>query len=242
MTTRSRIYEQQAMRDVAGDMIRPGGLALTDHALAYCGLPAGAQVLDVGCGPGASVEHLIAQHHLSALGVDPSALLLRDGRRRTDSLPLVQSLGEHLPFATNSFDAILTECSLSVIKDPDMALTEFRRVLRNNGYLVLSDIYARNPHGVAALRNLNIDSCLSGAMLQDEVTNMVRRHGFVVTLWEDHTEALKVFTARLIWSQESIQQLWRRTLPSCAEASDVQTAIAHSRPGYYVLIAQTAGV
>ena len=45
------MYEHTAIREATGDIIRPGGLALTDRALALCQLPAGARVLDVGCGP-----------------------------------------------------------------------------------------------------------------------------------------------------------------------------------------------
>ena len=240
MTTgeRIRIYEQQPLLDVAGETIRPGGLELTDRALGFCALPAGARVLDVGCGPAASVAHLIERHHLAAIGVDPSMLLLQAGRRRHESMPLAQAPGEYLPFAANQVDAVLTECSLSVMADPERALAEFRRVLRVNGYLIMSDVYARNPERVAALRRLPINSCLSGAMLQAEVIERVVAHGYAVKLWEDHTNALKIFTARLIWSHGSMQQFWCQTVPSRGDAADIQTAIAQSKPGYYLLVAQ----
>ncbi|MCC7447684.1 MAG: methyltransferase domain-containing protein [Anaerolineae bacterium] len=234
---RIRVYEQGPVLEQVGDTIRPGGLALTDHALDYCALPAGARVLDVGCGPAASVAHLIEHHHLTALGLDPSAMLLRAGRRRNPALPLVQAYGERLPVAANQFDALLTECSLSVMHDPDRALAEFWRVLRVNGYLILSEMYARNPGSVPALRRLPVDSCLSGAVSQDEVTARVTARGFAVRLWEDHTQALKIFTAQLIWAQGSLQQFWCRATAR-ADAADIQTAVAEAKPGYYLLIAQ----
>lgn len=233
---RVRVYEQPAMR-AAGETIRPGGLELTDRALDFCALPPGARVLDVGCGPAVSVEHLIAQHGLAAIGLDPSALLLREGRRRSATLPLIHSSGERLPIASAQFDAVLTECSLSVMRDAARALAELWRVLRPGGWLVLSDIYARNPDGIAALRALPINSCLCGAVPQADVVARVEARGFTVRLWEDHTDALKVFTARLIWSHGSIQQFWCRATAR-ADASDIQTAIARSKPGYYLLIAQ----
>jgi SAM-dependent methyltransferase len=234
---RVRVYEQSPLLEVAGETIRPGGLALTDHALAFCALPVRARVLDVGCGPASSVGHLIAQHGLAATGLDPSALLLRVGRCRDETLPLVQSSGERMPIAHARFDAVLTECSLSVMKDRERALSEFWRVLRPGGYLILADIYARNPDGIDALRRLPIDSCLCGAVTQIEVVERVEAHGFTVRLWEDHTDALRVFAARLIWSHGSIQQFWCRAA-SQADASDIQMAITRSKPGYYLLIAQ----
>ena len=236
---RVRVYEQSPLLEVGGETIRPGGLQLTDRALELCALPVGARVLDVGCGPAASSEHLIQHHGFAAIGLDPSEKLLRSGRQRIAHLPLVQSYGECLPLADNQFDAVLTECSLSVMKDTARALGEFRRVLRAGGYLILSDIYARNPDGIEALQTLPIDSCLCGAVSQAQIVDRVESAGFRVLLWEDHTLALKAFTAKLIWSNGSLQQFWCRAI-SHAAAADIQTAIARSKPGYYLLIAQKA--
>jgi len=234
---RIRLYEQGPLLDAAGETIRPGGLALTDHALAFCSLPAGARVLDVGCGPAASVEHLIGGYQLAAIGLDPSALLLREGHRRAAGLPLIRASGDALPAASGRFDALLTECSLSVIRDAGRALAEFWRVLRPGGWLILSDIYARNPAGIDALRRLPIDSCLCGALPQEDVIARVKAQGFSLRLWEDHTAALKLFIARLIWSHGSMRQFWCRATAQ-ADPADIEAAIAETRPGYYLLIAQ----
>jgi len=234
---RVRVYEQSPLLEVAGDTIRPGGLALTDRALEFCALPIGSRVLDVGCGPAASIEHLRVKHQLNAVGLDPSELLLRSGRRRDPSLGLIQSPGEYLPIAAGQFEAILTECSLSVMRNSDRALAEFWRALRSGGFLILSDIYARNPAGIDALQHLPIDSCLCGARSQSEIIDRVEAAGFKIVLWEDYTKALNAFAAQLIWSNGSLRQFWCRAT-SHGAAADIQTAIARSKPGYYLLIAQ----
>lgn len=236
---RVRLYEQSPLLEVAGETIRPGGLELTDRALAYCALPVGSRLLDVGCGPAASSAHLVNHYGFDAIGLDPSEMLLRSGRQRNSHLPLVQSYGEWLPLASDRLDAVMTECSLSVMKDTGRALNEFRRVLRAGGYLILSDIYARNPAGIEALQYLPIDSCLCGAVSQAEIIDRVEQAGFRVVLWEDHTPAIKVFTAKLIWANGSLNQFWCRAT-SRADAATIQSAIAQSKPGYYLLIAQKA--
>jgi SAM-dependent methyltransferase len=231
------VYEKASLLDFAGEILRPGGLELTDRALAFCALPAGTAVLDVGCGSAASVEHLTSHHHLNAVGLDASAVLLGAGHRRARTLPLVRARGEWLPCPKDRFGAVLAECSLSIIQDVGRALDEFWRVMRPGGYLILSDIYARNPRGVLALRRLPIESCLCGAVEEADTLARVRAHGFAVRLWEDQTDALRSFTAQLIWSQGSLQQFWCRTA-SCVDAIAIQNAVAQSRPGYYLLIAQ----
>jgi arsenite methyltransferase len=234
---RVRVYEQSPLLEAAGDTIRPGGLALTDRALEFCALPIGSRVLDVGCGPAASIDHLRVKHQLNAIGLDPSERLLRSGRRRQPAVQVIQSPGEYLPIAAEQFDAVLAECSLSVMQHPDRAVAEFWRVLRAGGYLIVSDIYARHPAGVGALERLPLDSCLCGALSQAVTLDQVQAAGFKVVLWEDHTPALNAFAAQLIWANGSLQQFWCRATWRAA-ATDIQTAIALSRPGYYLLIAQ----
>jgi arsenite methyltransferase len=234
---RVRVYEQGPLLEVAGETIRPGGLTLTDRALEFCALPIGSRVLDVGCGPAASIGHLRVKHQLDAIGLDPSERLLRSGRRRDSALSLIQAPGESLPIADDQFAAVLAECSLSVMQSPGRALAEFRRVLRSGGFLILSDVYARRTDGSAALQRLPLDSCLSGAVSRPEIIDRVEAAGFKIVLWEDHTKALNAFAAQLIWSNGSLPQVWCRAT-SRSDADDIQTAIARSKPGYYLLIAQ----
>jgi ubiquinone/menaquinone biosynthesis C-methylase UbiE len=232
-----RVYEGAAIREATGDLIRPGGLALSDRALALCRLPAGARVLDVGCGSGATVEHLIVRHHLAAFGLDVSALLLQSGKGRNMALPLTQAQGERLPVHNESLDAILSECSLSLVTDVDQALAEFRRTLKSGGYLIVSDVYARNPDGIAALRCLPFESCVRGAMLHDEMVERLCAHGFGIAAWQDYSDALKQFAVQLVWTHGSLTQFWCRATSS-ANSVDIQQAIAQSQPGYFLLVAQ----
>lgn len=241
MTTDQRIhlYEQTALFDGVGEAIRPGGMALTDHALSLCDLPAGACLLDVGCGPGSAVAYLAEHYAFEVLGCDPSAQLLHTAHHR-GVRSVVQALGEHLPFGDGQVDTVLTECSLSVMQNADLALQEFARILRLDGYLILNDFYARDPAGMAALHCLPLDSCLGGALPQADIIQRVEQHGFTVNVWEDHTDALRIFTAQLIWQHGSMQQFWCRA-SSHTDPIQVQAAMTQAKPGYFLLIAQKGG-
>lgn len=234
---RCRVYEQEAVLRATGEFIRPGGFSLTERALSFCALPAGARVLDVGCGAGATVERLRADYRLEAVGVDPSVALLRSGLSRSRTLPLMLAPGERLPVADGSMDAALAECSLSVAEDAGRVLGEINRVLRDGGKLVVSDVYARNPEGVPALRRLPLASCLCGAMAEWEIVEMVQAHGFEVVLWEDQTAALKQFVGQLIFSHGSLEQFWSRMAPRKVSPAQIGQAASLAKPGYFLLIA-----
>ncbi len=169
-------YEHPAWQAVADQAMRPGGLAVTRQALALCELPPGARLLDVGCGAGATLHYLGAECRLARLGVDASLKLLRRARQNDLVLPLAQARGEHLPFAGETIDVLLSECTLSIF-DTGQALAEWGRVLKRGGHLMVSDVYVRNPEGVAALRQLPPGSCIREAMPQAQIIEYIERRG-----------------------------------------------------------------
>ena len=96
------------------------------------------QVVEIGFGSGHNVPfYPDAVERVAA--IEPSELswkLARTGCRRHRS-PVERSGldGQSLPFADNTFDTALSSWTLCTIPDPDLALTEIRRVLRPGGTL-----------------------------------------------------------------------------------------------------------
>ncbi len=231
------VYELPGVQRVTGNTIRPGGLALTQRAVALAELAAGTAVLDVGCGAGATLAYL-AELELRAVGIDPSRKLLLQGCRedtagRSPHLTLTQGRGETLPFANHTFGALLAECCMSLMDDAALALAEFARVLRPGGTLILSDMLAGNPAGIPAARQLPLSCCVSGAFSQAQIEALLADAGFAITFWEDNKEALKQLTVQIIWAYGSLANFW-----GCAgeDGMGVATAVATLKPGYFLLL------
>jgi len=231
------MFQLDVLRQVTGDTIRPGGLALTERALALCGLPAGSRALDLGCGMGVTLEQLGAAHHFAAVGCDLSTRWLREGRRRVPTLPLVQTAAECLPIPGESVDIVLAECTLSVSGKQEQVLTECHRVLRGGGFLIVSDLYARNPAGDPALRRAARGSFFGGLWSQAQIVETLDAEGFRMVLWEDHSAALKHLAVQLILTHGSMESFWRSTSAGF-ESTDIKKIVAQSRPGYFLLIAR----
>lgn len=140
-----RLFETPAFRQAAGLALRPGGLGLTERMLALCRFPAGARLLDVGCGRGASLA-LLRSRGFQAAGVDRSPELLAEAETSWATAgpvappPLVRADGGRLPFRPGVFDGLLCECVLSLLPDRPTALREFHAALAEGGLLALCDV------------------------------------------------------------------------------------------------------
>ena len=226
------LYESEELHSVTGPFIRPGGLSLTDRAMDFCGFTADAAIVDVGCGSGGTVEHLLNVYGANVCGIDPSDALLAVGRNRSPLLPIKKGVAESLPFADRSADGIFCECVFSILEDQAQALREFARVLKPEGFLVITDVYLRSTSGTAN-RSSNTGCCVAGARPMYELEEALYKQGFSALLWEDHTLALKELAVQLILSNGSLDGFFS---PSCAAGSG--SSMKAGRPGYFLLVAQ----
>jgi ubiquinone/menaquinone biosynthesis C-methylase UbiE len=98
-------------------------------------------VLDVGCGTGAFLASLAhASPHARLTGVDLSWDMLQVARHRLGSeTDLSQTRAEALPFATASFDVVVSTSAFHFIRHPVAALAEMLRVLKPSGRIVVTD-------------------------------------------------------------------------------------------------------
>jgi SAM-dependent methyltransferase len=94
----------------------------------------GQRVLDVGCGPGALLDSLVARVGSDSLaGVDPSESFVEAARHRHPTADVRLASAEALPFGDGEFDAVLAQLVVHFMTDPVAGLREMRRVTRPGG-------------------------------------------------------------------------------------------------------------
>ncbi|HVV87415.1 MAG TPA: class I SAM-dependent methyltransferase [Kofleriaceae bacterium] len=93
-----------------------------------------AKVLELGVGTGRLLAQLEAP---TRAGVDIAAAMLARARARDPRLLLAVADAAQLPFADESFDAVLAGKGVLRYLDPDRALAEAARVLRPGGALAV---------------------------------------------------------------------------------------------------------
>lgn len=195
------------------------------------------RILDMGVGNGQSV-HLLLDMGFDAVGIDlhplhPDLLtvsadlsdteyLISDhsdrniSQTRSWTKRLLQGDFLHCPFADQSFDAILSECSFYVSGHPRAALSEAARLLKKGGTLLLADV-----------------SPLSG---EAHIQSM-QDAGFAVKYTEDITPLWKEYYLSCIWDGTA-DELCRCTAPDLTQDQESSFSFFKKKFSYYLTICE----
>ena len=100
------------------------------------------KILDVGCGTG-FLSLILAELGHEVVGIDLSEGMLSKARMKADNLGLdIEFMigdAENLHFEDDSFDAVVNRHLLWTLPNPDKAIMEWGRVIKNGGKVVAMD-------------------------------------------------------------------------------------------------------
>jgi ubiquinone/menaquinone biosynthesis C-methylase UbiE len=121
-------------------------------------LTAGDRFLDVGCGPGAALEHAAAMGAQVA-GVDPSPSMVDRASKRVPAAEVRVGSAEELPFPDDHFTVVANVATFHHWAHRDAGLQEILRVLAPGGRLHImegmikegTDGHGLNPSDVESL-------------------------------------------------------------------------------------------
>lgn len=119
------------IEDALKFVVPPSGGSTTQ---AYNTPPTNRQVLDIGCGTGATMDHL--RQYGEVQGIDLAMIPLGFSRRRGHQRTMCASATE-LPFADESFDLVTALDVIEHLEDDVAGLSEIRRVLKTGAPAVI---------------------------------------------------------------------------------------------------------
>ena len=94
-------------------------------------------VLELATGTGLIAKNIVnSAAHIEATDASPE--MIAEAKRDNCSAKLHFSVQDmfHLPYADESFDAIIVANALHIVPEPEKALSEIRRVLKDDGILI----------------------------------------------------------------------------------------------------------
>ncbi|MEJ3405437.1 bifunctional demethylmenaquinone methyltransferase/2-methoxy-6-polyprenyl-1,4-benzoquinol methylase UbiE [Rathayibacter sp. YIM 133350] len=142
--------EVAAQYDRTNTVLSVGNAALWRAATTKAVAPKqGEAILDVAAGTGTSSASL-ARSGASVVAADFSPGMLEVGRRRQAGVPnivFLQADATALPFDDDHFDAVTISFGLRNVVEPQKALSEFFRVLKPGGRVVICE-FSTPPNGL----------------------------------------------------------------------------------------------
>lgn len=135
---------------------------VTEWALGFLHFGEQDQVLDIGCGGGATLKRMsrhITAGHLT--GVDYSEVSVKLSEEmneediRSGKMEVLEASVEKLPFEEETFDKIVTVESFYFWPNPAENLKEVLRILKKGGvFLLVADIYQKEKMSTETLENI----------------------------------------------------------------------------------------
>jgi len=161
----------------------PGGEELTRRMLNALKLPEGAKILDFGCGSGETLMIMRDDYGFDVTGIDADRAAVNACKIRDPALNVLHLVNNVVDFPSFSFDAVIAECSLSVVEMREEYFHEIYCVLKHGGKLAMTDVFTRGE--------------------EDIFQNELERAGFKLRVWEYHTQALRNYAAQLLMDGKS---------------------------------------
>lgn len=197
--------------------LHPGGTELTARLMAGASLPAGASVLDAGCGAGHTVAWL-RENGFDAWGIDRQPL--------SDRAEICQGSLQQLPYQPERFDAVISECTAFICGDTRAMLQQCYGVLKQDGWLLLADVVFDQAGPLPRFAD-------GRPVVPDDWQQLLAQCGFQVQTVEDASAFWKPFVMEQLWAGRTLEELWGAV---CSELG--QNACGGYKPGYFLLWAR----
>lgn len=179
------------MADVGVDMLHPGGLNSTQLLMKHCHVSREKRILDIGCGYGKTACYIAEKFDCQITGIDISEKMIQGAKEKAqknhldDLVDFKVMNGQDLQFTKESYDIILSE-GTTVFLNKKEAMNSFRRVLKPNGYLGLTELTWMKPPSQEVLsKTKEILHDVEPLQYDDWIQNMTNA-GFTIIHSEKH--------------------------------------------------------
>ncbi len=113
-----------------------------DVVMKLLGNLSGKKVLDLGCGTGRLIGHLL-ELGATVVACDVSEEMMKIAKRKFNRVEFFLADAEELPFENSSFDLVIASFLVVHLQNPSFAFKEVYRVLKPDGVFILTNINQR---------------------------------------------------------------------------------------------------
>ena len=174
-------YDAKELASVPQESILGAGCGAP---LNFAGLKEGEVVVDLGSGAG--IDVFLSANKVGrsgrAIGIDMTDEMLAKARKNAEKGGYSNAefrrgdIEEHIPLDEGSADVVISNCVINLTIDKVRAFSEVRRILKDGGRMVISDMVTDRP--AAEVNPEKWCSCIDGALTKDEYVASIKKAGF----------------------------------------------------------------
>ncbi|MBI9109216.1 MAG: methyltransferase domain-containing protein [Spirochaetales bacterium] len=149
----------EVMYSCGMEILHPGGIAKSVEMAEKCGISENSNVLDIGSGKGATACVLAHNYGCRITGIDENPEMSEYSRDKAWGLGLsgkadfIQADAYDLPFADDSFDIVLAECS-TVLLDKNRVFNEMIRTAKPGAFIADLEMTWQKPAPTALTKQV----------------------------------------------------------------------------------------
>ncbi len=138
-------------------------------------IPVEGRGIEVGIGSGKFAVPLNIKE-----GIDPSVEMIN--KARSKGLNAISGIAEQLPYHNESIDYILMVTTICFLDDPYKAFSEAKRVLKNNGALIIGFVDKGSPVGKQYALNKEKSVFYKDAVFYStqDIYKLYEKNGFII--------------------------------------------------------------
>ena len=153
--------------------------------LNFAALKEGETVVDLGSGAG--IDVFLSANKVGgagrAIGIDMTDEMLEKARKNAQEGGYSNvefrrgDIEEHIPVDDGTADVVISNCVVNLTVDKVRAFSEVRRILRDGGRMVISDMVADRPPA-GEVDPETWCSCIDGALTKEDYIASIKKAGF----------------------------------------------------------------
>lgn len=153
----------------------------------------------MGCGTGNLLKLISSKYDIELAGVDLTPKMLNIAKiKLEDKADLKIADSEELPFDDNKFDMVICTDSFHHYPHPEKVLSEIKRVLQDNGVLLMADPSAPTP--IRQIVNIYFKLSRSGDVKiypESDIHKLLEETGFISIKYEETGTNAFIATAKI---------------------------------------------
>lgn len=141
------------------------------------------RTLFLAVGTGLDIRHLPPMCNVVALDLSEQMLVKAAGKahQHPGTVRLVRADAQELPFPEQTFDTVVTSCTMCSVPSLDRVFAELVRVLRDGGTLLMFEHVRSGSRLLGALLDaMNLFTRWTGTEMNRRTMNAARRQGFLI--------------------------------------------------------------